>query len=345
MTSGKVSFSELLSKKEWVLVGLFFAVLLTTFLIAYFLPYDSGKEKSVRVVINRGESLNSIAKRLKQEGLIRDITIFKIFTYMSGSSKSLQAGRYTFEPSNSYYTIISRLAEGEGDKLVKISLYDGISTTGISRRLKSESILIDDSLVALSRDREFLDSLQFDKDDLIGYLLPGRHEFFVNSNSREILKLLYGNFLKFFSDSLLSVVRKTGYSVHQVLTLASIVEAETNHKEEMRTVAGVYLNRLRIGMKLQADPTIQFLLADGWRRLTYRDLAINSLYNTYIYYGIPPGPINNPGKDAILAVLNPEKHNYLFFVADSTGKHNFTTNYNDHVRLAKKYHLWLNSRD
>ncbi|NUN08025.1 MAG: endolytic transglycosylase MltG [Ignavibacteriaceae bacterium] len=345
MTSGKVSFSELLSRKEWILVAIFFAVILTAFLLAYFLPHDSGRNESIKMVINRGESLNSIASRLKQEGLIRDITVFKIFTYMSGSPKSLQAGRYTFEPSNSYYKIISRLANGEGDKLVRISLYDGISTIGISRRLKSESILVDDSLIVLARDKEFLDSIQFERNDLIGYLLPGSHEFFVNSSSREILTKLYGNFRKFFSDSLLTVVRKTGYSVHQVLTLASIVEAETNHKEEMRRVAGVYLNRLRIGMKLQADPTIQFLLADGWRRLTYRDLAINSPYNTYIYYGIPPGPINNPGKDAILAVLNPEKHNYLFFVADSTGKHNFTTNYNDHVRLAKKYHLWLNSRD
>lgn len=345
MTSRKVSFSELLSNKEWIFVGVFFGVILVTLLTAYLLPYNSGKNERVRIVINRGESLTSIADKLKNEGLIQNISLFKFFSYLSGNPRSLQAGRYTFDVSNSYYSIISKLANGKGDKLVKIYLYGGISNIGISRRLSSENVLIDDSLTYLARDKNFLDSIGFEGDDITGYLLAGEQEFFVNSNSRDVLTTLYNSFRKFYSDSMEAGVKKSGYNLHQIITLASIVDAETNRKEEMKRIAGVYLNRLRIGMKLQADPTIQFLLPDAPRRLTYKDLAINSPYNTYIYYGLPPGPISNPGRDAILAVLNPEKHNYLFFVADSTGKHNFTTNFNDHARLAKKYHIWLNSRN
>ncbi|NNJ54222.1 MAG: endolytic transglycosylase MltG, partial [Ignavibacteriaceae bacterium] len=111
--------------------------------------------------------------------------------------------------------------------------------------------------------------------------------------------------------------------------------------DEMPTIAGVYHNRLRIGMKLQADPTIQYLLPDGWRRLTYNDLKIDSPYNTYKYFGLPPAPINSPGKRAILAALYPEKHDYLYFVADGKGGHWFSKNHREHINNVKKYRKWL----
>ena len=119
--------------------------------------------------------------------------------------------------------------------------------------------------------------------------------------------------------------------------LLSIVEGETNSNEEMPLIAGVYINRLRNGMKLQADPTVQYLQEGGWRRLLYKDLQINSPYNTYKYYGLPPGPINNPGKKAILAVVYPEKHHYYYFVADGTGGHKFAPTLEEHNRNVQKY--------
>ncbi len=345
MKKGKIDFSGLLSPKEWKIVTIFFAVILLAFLSAYLIPASSPNQKDIRFVIQNGETLGSITKRLHSAGIIRSETLFKFFAYASGNARSLQAGRYTLGNSNSYYSLISRFGSGEGDKLLKVELYGGISNAGIFNRLKGLNLLTDDSLLLLTEDRNFLRSLEFEQKNLLGYLLPGGVSVFANSSSREVLEALHNNFNSFINDSLRKAVSASGYSLHQIITLASIVDAETNRREEMKTVAGVYLNRLKSGMKLQADPTVQFLLPEGWRRLTYRDLQIDSPYNTYKNYGIPPGPINNPGKDAILSVIYPEKHKYLFFVSDSTGKHNFSTNFNDHSRLAKKFHIWLNSRN
>ena len=109
----------------------------------------------------------------------------------------------------------------------------------------------------------------------------------------------------------------------------------------MPTISGVYHNRLRIGMRLQADPTVQYLLPGGWRKLTYKDLEIDSPYNTYRYSGLPPGPINSPGRDAIYSALYPEKHQYLFFVADGKGGHLFGKTHREHINNVKKYRKWL----
>jgi UPF0755 protein len=119
--------------------------------------------------------------------------------------------------------------------------------------------------------------------------------------------------------------------------MASIVNGETNKKDEMARIAGVYYNRLKIGMKLQADPTIQYLQPYGPKRLSYKDLKINSPFNTYKYSGLPPGPIDNPGKNAILAAVYPEKHHYLYFVADGKGGHKFARTFTEHLKNIQLY--------
>ena len=126
-------------------------------------------------------------------------------------------------------------------------------------------------------------------------------------------------------------------TMHQVLTLASIVEGESGIDEERPMIAGVYWNRLKNRMRLEADPTIQYVLPDGPRRLFHRDLRLGSPYNTYRNYGLPPGPINNPGKKAILATLYPEKHQYLYFVATGVGGHRFSRTYAEHQKAARAY--------
>jgi UPF0755 protein len=122
-------------------------------------------------------------------------------------------------------------------------------------------------------------------------------------------------------------------------------KGETHKEAEMSRISGVYHNRLRIGMKLQADPTIQYVLPNGWKRLTFKDLELDSPYNTYKYFGLPPGPINSPGKSAILAALYPEKNNYLYFVADGTGGHLFGKTLTEHNKNVKKYREWLRKQE
>ena len=130
--------------------------------------------------------------------------------------------------------------------------------------------------------------------------------------------------------------KKLNLSKHQVLTLASIIEGEAIYDSERAKISAVYHNRLNIGMKLQADPTIQYIIPDSPRRLLNKDLKIRSPYNTYLNWGLPPGPINSPGKSSMLAALYPEKNDFLYFVATGDGYHTFTTNEKDHNKAKKK---------
>jgi UPF0755 protein len=180
---------------------------------------------------------------------------------------------------------------------------------------------------------------------MMGYLLPGQYIFFQHSKPKEVVDKFHASFENFWSDSLKKQLSKSGYSLHQVLTIASIVDGETHQVDEKARIAGVYMNRLKIGMRLQADPTVQFARNMPWGRLRAEDLKINSPYNTYRYGGLPPGPINNPGKNAILAVLYPERHGYLYFVADGTGHHHFSKSFSEHKQFAKNYHQMLNQNN
>jgi UPF0755 protein len=168
--------------------------------------------------------------------------------------------------------------------------------------------------------------------------MPMTYRFYWQTNEDEILKVLVGEFKKVFNDTLQRRASAIGMSVNEILAMASIIEHETAVDSERPVIAGVYYNRLRKNMRLQADPTVQYLLQDQPHRLHYSDLARESAYNTYRHPGLPPGPINNPGRHSILAALNPAKHRYLFFVANGNGGHTFTRTYNEHLRAVQKYH-------
>jgi len=198
------------------------------------------------------------------------------------------------------------------------------------------------AVVKKAKDTSFIDSLGLNVHSLEGYLLPDKYDLYERSTPTEIIGIFYNNFKKFMTDSLRMRADSLGYSMHQILTLASIVEGETNKKEEMPLISSVYWNRLKIGMPLEADPTIQYLLQpDGWKRLLYKDLKVKSPYNTYVNTGLPPGPINNPGREAILASLYPADTGYLYFVADGKGGHRFAENYSQHLKNVNEYRKWL----
>jgi UPF0755 protein len=152
---------------------------------------------------------------------------------------------------------------------------------------------------------------------------------------------MVSEFWNFVNDTVLRRIENVGMNLNEVLTLASIVEGETKIDSERTLIAGVYLNRLRKRMHLQADPTIQYILENGPRRLKRSDLRRESPYNTYLHYGLPPGPVNNPGKDALVAVLYPRTHRYLYFVATGQGGHTFSQTYTEHQRAARRYWKYL----
>ncbi len=259
---------------------------------------------------------------------------------MYGAERNIKAGRYYVPNGLSYLDLIELFLTGKADYLRTIKIRDGSTLGYIGAKVRYE-LYVDSALfVNKARDKSFIDSLGLNVATMEGYLLPGTYDVYERSSPSEIIGIFYKGFKNFMVDSLRVKAKSLGYSIHNILTLASIVDGETNKIQEMPVIASVYYNRLKRGMKLEADPTVQYL-QKKWKRLLFKDLKIDSPYNTYLHAGLPPGPINNPGKDAILAALYPAKTDYLFFVANGQGGHNFAKTYSQHLRNVNYYRKWL----
>lgn len=336
---------NLLSKAQLIIVlAVFFGLVIIGY-ITFFTPNHYDKPAPFTFEIKDGESFTSVTERLYEQSIIPSKFNFKVAGFLYGAQTKVKAARYKIPNDISYLDLLDLFINGPADYLRAIRINNGQTLKWLGAKVRRDVKIDSAAFVNLAQNKEFIKSLGLNESTLEGYLFPGTYKMYEQTSPEEALKIFYDGFNNFFVDSLKQRAKKLSLSVHQVLTLASIIKGETNVVDEMPRIAGVYHNRLRIGMRLQADPTIQFLLPNGWRRLTYKDLKIESPYNTYKYSGLPPGPINNPGKDAILAVLYPEKNNYLYFVANGNGGHNFARLYSEHLKNVKQYQKWLNNQN
>ncbi len=340
----KVGFKNLLSRKEFFLVLIVFAAALALLYYTFFTPNHYDRPAPVKFEISKGESLDNIINDLYEKGIIPNKINMRIAAFVMGAEKKIPAARFYIPNNLSYLDLIDFLLNTNADYLKEVKVYDGASSRWLASRLQWKVFIDSASFYNITHNKDFADSIGIEAASLEGYLLPGKYEFYERSSPKEIAEKFIDSFKTFMVDSLKKRAENMGYSMHEILTIASIVDGETNKTSEMPTIAGVYYNRLRLGMRLQADPTVQFLQPDGWKRLLYKDLKIDSPYNTYKYAGLPPGPINNPGKNAILAALYPDNNKYIYFVADGKGGHNFAATYSEHLRLVKEYRKWLNSQ-
>lgn len=343
-TKMRIGLKNLFSRKDFIFILIFFFAALGFLYYIFFTPNYYNKSQPIKFEITKGESLNEIVDSLYQAGIIPNKTNMKIAAYIYGAEKKIRAGRFYIPDGLSYVQLLDFLLYGKADYLVNVKLYKGSRINSMAATLKLAAFIDSASFVNKCSDRNFLDSLGIKYSSLEGYLFPKTYEIYERSSAKEVIKIIYNGFKEFMNDTLRKKAEETGLNIHEILTLASIVQGETNKPDEMPAIAKVYLNRLKRGMKLQADPTVQYFQEGGWKRLLYEDLRIDNPYNTYIYKGLPPGPINNPGKEAILAVLYPDKNNYLFFVADGTGRHKFASTYSQHLRNVREYRRWLNSQ-
>ncbi len=341
----KTSSKYLLTKKEILFVSIVFLSLIIVGYITFFTSNHFDKQAPFTFEIKDGETFSSVAERLFDEGIIPNKFNFKAAAFIYGAEKKIKAARFKINNDLSYLDLLDLLVNGPADYLRAIRINDGQTLKWLGAKVKRDVKIDSSAFVNLATDKEFIKSLGLNVATLEGYLFSKTYKIYENSSPAEAIKIFYNSFKEFFNDSLQQRANKIGLTVHQVLTLASIIKGETDLVDEMPTISGVYHNRLRIGMRLQADPTIQYLLPGGWRRLTYQDLKIESPYNTYKYSGLPPGPINNPGKNAILAALYPEKNNYLYFVADGNGGHRFAKTYSEHLRNVALYRKWLKEQN
>lgn len=336
--------SNILTGKQWLLV---FIVFLLLILIGYYLfnsPLNYKLDEPLSFEIKSGESFQSVAERLNELGIVPNKNLLRIAGFIYGAETKIKAARFKIDNGLSYLDLIDLLINGPADYLRSIRVNDGQTIKWLSGKVRRDLRMDSTAFFQKAHDRDFIKSLGLDVPSLEGYLFSKSYQIYERSDPEEVLTIFYNALKEFWTESLQKRADSLKLSQHQVLTLASIIKGETNDVEEMPRISGVYHNRLRIGMKLQADPTVQYLMKDGWKRLNYNDLRIDSPYNTYRYFGLPPAPINNPGANAILAALYPEKHNYLFFVADGNGKHKFAKNYSEHLRNVREYRKWLSQQ-
>ena len=330
---------EIIHRYRWVFISTV-AVLTGVGLWLWWVFFGGNNfpDKGERTIfVSRGQSFGTVVDSLEAKGVIRSRGIFLFVAKVYGGAERVQVGKYTVQSGISNADLFLMLRSGRGNQLIQVTVPEGFRIRS-QARLFARMLGIDSTKYArLSFDPSFANSLGIVEPNLEGYLLPDTYGFYWEQDERDVLKRQIENFQRFFNDTIRTRCRELGWDTHKALTFVSIVEGEAVLTDERPIIAGVYHNRLRAGMKLEADPTIQYAIADGPRRILFTDLKVDSPYNTYRHAGLPPGPVNNPGRASILASLYPAQHAYLYFVANGRGGHWFTRTYDDHLRYVRMY--------
>jgi UPF0755 protein len=305
-----------------------------------------GGDETLDVTVEQGQSAADIGAELESEGIIRSARLFEVLVGLTGVQDSLEAGDYEFEKGMTAIEAVHRIAEGRTASR-RVTIPEGRRVEEVAVLLEFEGIVpAQDFMAALDKARYDYPFLQqVPGEDLLGFVFPAGYEFRREATAEEVVDTMLRGFQTNVADAL--QLEGQELSLYEVVTLASIVEREAQVAEERATIASVFLNRLRVGIALQADPTVQFAVSQDpasreqfgfWKQgVTFDDLEIDSPYNTYVYPGLPPGPIANPGFASIEAVVRPEETNYLFFVSRNDGTHVFAETLEEHLRNVEIY--------
>ena len=314
-------------------IALSFLIILST----AFLSVNNREIEAKTISISKGMSLNSVINLLHENNLIVNKNVLKAKILIRGLASKVPTGTFLIEGKVSDAILIDSIFN-KGPIKLKLTIPEGTSAKKI---FESINLLLktDHRFDNLFTEKNTLNKYNIIGSSLEGYLYPNTYFFFNDTSPADIVDTLVSQFWIEFDQKLLNRANELGLSVHEVVTLASIIEGEAMLDSERSTISSVYHNRLKINMKLQADPTIQYIIEGPPKTLSTRDLRIKSPYNTYQNYGLPPGPINNPGIQSIKAALYPLETDYLFFVAQGDGSHKFTTNERDHEAAKRVYKI------
>ena len=314
-------------------LGLFIPFLLSLF---FFLNQPTGYSRTQEIVVRRGMTAGEIGRLLARTGLIRSRTFFALTAEVLGLDRQLEAGRYHLNGSASTLSILRSLRSGQAITR-DVTVPEGLirkEIAGIFRRSLGLDSL---KFLGLTEDAPLVERLGIDAPDMEGYLFPETYNFDVETEERRVIERMVGEFKRVFSNVLKERAAELGLSLHEAVTLASIIEGEAKVKEERPIISAVFHNRLRLGWRLEADPTVLYALDyPNKKKLRYRDLRIPSPYNTYLHRGLPPGPICNPGKASIMAALYPAEVDYRYFVARGDGTHIFTRTNREHTNAKRQ---------
>lgn len=284
---------------------------------------------SSKITIPKGASLNQVADMLENNLCINSI-LFKTAIIMTYNEKNIKYGRYDLKSINNVSDLISLITSVSKDR-VRITIFEGLKIQEIALLFKNQMDIDVEKFLELCYNKRFIQELGITADlsNLEGYLYPDTYIFLKSFTESDIIEVMVRQFFYNYNNY---VKNKTNLNVHEVVTLGSIIQGEAVYDDEMITISSVYHNRLNKNMLLQADPTIQFLFPKQKKKILIKDTEIKSAYNTYLNKGLPPGPINNPGIEAIVAAANPIKTDYLYFVSDKKGRHIFNKTYKAHLK-------------
>lgn len=337
----EIKTSKKFSENEIYLVAGFFGFVLGFLIITFFTPNYYSKSQPVEIHVEEGATLTQIIDSLYTKEVIPNKFNMKVAAFLYGAERKIKAGKYEIPNGLSYLELVELLVNGSPIPQKLVTIPEGIWQPKLAEILQRDLGIDSTEFMRLSYDKRFLRTLGINSNSLEGYLLPDTYYFFKDISAKNLIRKLVGETRNFFDEEKKKRAEELGLSINEVLTLASIIEAETSIQSELKTVSGVYHNRLKRGMLLQADPTVQYLIRDRRRPIVLlKDLEINSPYNTYKRVGLPPSPINNPGKQAIIAALYPEEHNYYYFVANGNGGHKFASTHSQHLQNVAEYRRW-----
>lgn len=288
-----------------------------------------------RVTIPPHATFAAVTDSLARHQIVRSRLWFKLLARLKGLDRSVKAGVYEFPRYAPAGEVLAALAEGRTAS-VRLTVPEGLTIADIATISAEHLGIPADSFLTAARDTAELRALGLTAPSLEGFLRPETYAIPLGSSARDVVRMLAQGFKQEWQPAWTARLDSIGMTQLQVLTLASIVEGEARADGERETIAGVYRNRLRIGMALQADPTVQYaLLLNTGRhksRLYEKDYQVESPYNTYLHPGLPPGPVNSPSRRSIEAALYPADVRYLYFVAGPDGHHIFSRSYDEHLR-------------
>jgi UPF0755 protein len=293
------------------------------------------------VDIPAGASTRTIGSLLVSSGVVRDTITFRAALWLNGGAKHLKAGEYRFDHAMTPLAVIDKIARGDVYVIV-LTFPEGLTIAEMAKVFEAHGLGDASAFVAASADPLLITGVDPAAHDLEGYLFPDTYRVSRHTTASQLVHLMIDRFNKALTPELTDAARVHGWSVRQLVTLASIVEKETGQPDERPLVSAVYVNRLRIGMALQCDPTVIYALAGAGRytgNLRRDDLNFDSPYNTYRYPGLPPGPIASPGKQSLEAAAHPADSDFLYFVSRNDGSHEFAHSLEEHNRNVQKFQV------
>jgi UPF0755 protein len=331
-------------KIKSILLPLFTVIIIFTWALAGFFYYQAtisvGKNpETILLSIPPGATLKKISNELKGLNLIRNASAFRLLVNIRQKQTHIQAGQYELNQSMIPMDILKAITSGK-TVLHSITIPEGYRISEISELLVKKISINKEVFIKESKNKKLIKSLNITSSSLEGYLFPETYNFSQHTSEKRIIQTMLNTFKeRVKNQKILNQVQNSNMSLHEIITLASLIEKETGMNSERKHISSVFHNRLQKNMRLQTDPTVIYAIKEFDGNIRKKDLNINSPYNTYRYKGLPPGPIASPGIKSIVAALNPIKSNHLYFVSRKDGSHQFSSSLKEHNRAVEKYQL------